>query len=73
MTTEMNLDFFFFPRRSQPHLSRGPQGGRAGAWVVAIAAVAAWNYYENKDNGKKFTNEDVSDWNKDKKANGKNA
>jgi predicted Zn-dependent protease len=53
-------------------LCHRPQGGRAGAWVVAIAAVAAWNYYENKDNGKQFTNEDISVWNKDKKGSGKN-
>lgn len=43
------------------------KGGRAGAWVVAIAAVAAWNYYDSKDNGKTMTSDEMKKWNQAKK------
>lgn len=43
------------------------KGGRAAAWVVAIGAVAAWNYYENKSNGELFTQDELTQWNKSKK------
>jgi len=39
--------------------------------VVAIGAVAAWNYYENKSNGEIFTNEELNKWNKGKKGESK--
>lgn len=43
------------------------KGARAGAWIVAIGAVAAWSYYENRSNGEEFSSEERGKWNKDKK------
>lgn len=44
------------------------KGGRAGAWLVAIAGVAAWTWYENRENGESFSKEEQKAWNADKKA-----
>jgi hypothetical protein len=35
--------------------------------VLAIGAVAAWNYYENRSNGDAFSSEEMKKWNNDKK------
>jgi len=35
---------------------------------VAIGAVAAWNYYENKSNGEAFSKEELGQWNQKKKG-----
>eukprot|EP00555_Chaetoceros_dichaeta_P002756 CAMPEP_0198251212 /NCGR_PEP_ID=MMETSP1447-20131203/2117_1 /TAXON_ID=420782 /ORGANISM="Chaetoceros dichaeta, Strain CCMP1751" /LENGTH=64 /DNA_ID=CAMNT_0043936177 /DNA_START=139 /DNA_END=333 /DNA_ORIENTATION=+ len=43
------------------------RGGRIGAWVVAIGAVAAWNYYESKDDGQEMSKEEQKHWNYEKK------
>jgi len=38
------------------------------SWVVAIGAVAAWNWYENKKNTSLTFSSDEQDlWNKEKK------
>lgn len=42
------------------------QGGRAAAWATAIAAVAAWSWYENRDNGQVFSKEEQKQWNSQK-------
>jgi len=43
------------------------KSGRMAAWVVAIGAVAAWNFYENRDNGASFSKREQYEWNKNKK------
>lgn len=47
------------------------KGGKVGAWVVAIGAVAAWNYYENLSNGEEFTKDELKTWNTGKKGDSK--
>eukprot|EP00563_Minutocellus_polymorphus_P002007 CAMPEP_0181040012 /NCGR_PEP_ID=MMETSP1070-20121207/10811_1 /TAXON_ID=265543 /ORGANISM="Minutocellus polymorphus, Strain NH13" /LENGTH=66 /DNA_ID=CAMNT_0023117973 /DNA_START=22 /DNA_END=222 /DNA_ORIENTATION=+ len=42
------------------------RNGRMAAWVVAIGAVAAYNYYGSQKTGK-FTKEEQEAWNKQKK------
>jgi len=40
-----------------------------GAWVVAIGAVAAWNYYDNQKNtADSFSKEEQESWNTQKKT-----
>ena len=42
------------------------QGGRAAAWATAFAVVAAWSWYENRDNGQIFSKEEQQKWNSQK-------
>lgn len=43
------------------------KGGKAAAWAVAIGAVAAYSYYENRDNGQVFSKDEQAKWNANKK------
>ena len=45
------------------------RNGKVGAWIVALGAVAAWNYYDNQrsSNGV-FTKEEQESWNQKKEA-----
>jgi len=47
------------------------KGGKVAAWAVAIGAVAAWNYYENRSNGEEFSKDELTQWNKGKKGDSK--
>eukprot|EP00562_Extubocellulus_spinifer_P024709 CAMPEP_0178660424 /NCGR_PEP_ID=MMETSP0698-20121128/27126_1 /TAXON_ID=265572 /ORGANISM="Extubocellulus spinifer, Strain CCMP396" /LENGTH=68 /DNA_ID=CAMNT_0020303097 /DNA_START=65 /DNA_END=271 /DNA_ORIENTATION=+ len=42
------------------------RGGRMAAWVVAIGAVAGYNYYQSQQTGV-FTKDERDEWNKKKK------
>lgn len=42
------------------------KGGRAAAWATAFAVVAAWSWYENRDNGQVFSKEEQQQWNSQK-------
>jgi len=43
--------------------------GRMGAWVVAIGAVVAYNYYDSlQKTSDSFSREEQEAWNKSKKA-----
>jgi hypothetical protein len=42
------------------------QGGRAAAWATALGVVAAWSWYENRDNGQIFSKEEQQKWNSQK-------
>ncbi|KAI2513583.1 hypothetical protein MHU86_723 [Fragilaria crotonensis] len=44
------------------------KGGRAAAWLTAIGVVAAWQYYENRNNGETFSKEEQLSWNEKKKG-----
>lgn len=39
------------------------KGGRIAAWATAFAAVAAYSWYENRDNGKVFSKDEQRQWN----------
>jgi hypothetical protein len=39
------------------------QGGKGAAWLVAIGAVVAYTYYENRDNGRIFSKDEQQKWN----------
>jgi len=55
------LSFAFFYKKNRGCVAL-LQGGRIGAWVVAVAAVAVWNYYEKKEI-KEFTTKERDSWN----------
>jgi len=40
------------------------KSGRLAAWMFAIGSVAAWNFYENRDNGASFSKREQEEWNK---------
>ncbi|KAL3791947.1 hypothetical protein ACHAWO_009462 [Cyclotella atomus] len=63
MTTNQSSSF------KNPFSSGLGRGGRMAAWVTAIGIVAAWNFYEDKNNtADSFSKEEQETWNAQKKA-----